>query len=292
MTDFYVDYNINNYFYKKKEGESLAKTIGIGYQNFADIISDGVFYIDKTDFIKEWWEAQDKVTLITRPRRFGKTLNMSMIESFFSVQYADKKELFEGLSIWSNEKYKKLQGTYPVISLSFANIKEKKYEHTVYQICQILMMEYEKYSYILEGDVLSDTEKQIFERNRCQLGEQDAVLSLYRLSDYLSRYYKKKVILLLDEYDTPMQEAYVNGYWDDMLGFTRSLFNSTFKTNPYIERAILTGITRISKASIFSDLNNMEVITVTSEKYETAFGFTEQEVFHAMEEYEVHTEEQ
>ena len=270
----------------------MAKTIGIGYQNFADIISDGVFYIDKTDFIKEWWEAQDKVTLITRPRRFGKTLNMSMIESFFSVQYADKKELFEGLSIWSNEKYKKLQGTYPVISLSFANIKEKKYEHTVYQICQILMMEYEKYSYILEGDVLSDTEKQIFERNRCQLGEQDAVLSLYRLSDYLSRYYKKKVILLLDEYDTPMQEAYVNGYWDDMLGFTRSLFNSTFKTNPYIERAILTGITRISKASIFSDLNNMEVITVTSEKYETVFGFTEQEVFHAMEEYEVHTEEQ
>ena len=264
----------------------MAKTVGIGIQNFEEVIERNNFYIDKTSFIKEWWESGDSVTLITRPRRFGKTLNMSMLEHFFSVQYANRGDLFEGLSIWEEEKYRKLQGTYPVISLSFANVKEKDFKTASYRIRQLLMKLYEKNSFLRESDILSKSEKKYFDRMAGNMSEEDAPLALYQLSDYLYRYYGKKVIILLDEYDTPMQEAYVGGFWEELVGFTRSLFNSTFKTNPYMERAIMTGITRVSKESIFSDLNNLEVVTVTSDKYATAFGFTEKEVFAALDEYE------
>ena len=262
----------------------MAKTVAIGIQSFEKLIKGNYFYIDKTPFIKEWWESGDDVTLITRPRRFGKTLNISMVEQFFSLDYADRGDLFEGLSIWEEEKYRKLQGTYPVISLSFANVKETNFSATSYRIRQLLMRLYEKNSFLLESDVLSKAEKTQFERMRADMSEIDASFSLHQLSDYLYRYYGRKVIILLDEYDTPMQEAYVNGFWDEIVAFTRSMFNSTFKTNPYLERAIMTGITRVSKESIFSDLNNLEVVTTTSDKYATAFGFTEEEVFNAMEE--------
>ena len=264
----------------------MAKTVAIGIQSFDKIIEEKYFYIDKTSFIKEWWESGDDVTLITRPRRFGKTLNMSMLEHFFSVDYADRGELFEGLYIWQEEKYRKLQGTYPVISLSFANIKEKDFKITTYRICQLLMKLYEKNSFLRESDVLSNAEKKYFERMASDMSEKDAPMALYQLSDYLSRYYGKKVIILLDEYDTPMQEAYVNGFWDELVSFTRSLFNSSFKTNPYMSRAIMTGITRISKESIFSDLNNLKVVTTTSDEYAVAFGFTEEEVFNSLDDYE------
>ncbi|MDD6071990.1 MAG: AAA family ATPase [Clostridiales bacterium] len=263
----------------------MAKTVGIGIQEFGKIIEKNCFYVDKTSFIKEWWESEDDVTLITRPRRFGKTLNMSMIEHFFSIQYADRGDLFEGLSIWEEEKYRKLQGTYPVISLSFANVKEKDFKTASYRIRQLLMKLYEKNSFLRESDLLSNSEKEYFDRMAGNMSEEDAPLALYQLSDYLYRYYGKKVIILLDEYDTPMQEAYVGGFWEELVEFTRSLFNSTFKTNPYMARAVMTGITRVSKESIFSDLNNPEVVTVTSDKYATAFGFTEKEVFAALDEY-------
>ena len=263
----------------------MAKTVAIGIQSFGEIIEGNYFYIDKTDFIKEWWECGDSVTLITRPRRFGKTLNMSMLEQFFSVDYAGRGDLFEGLSIWQEEKYRELQGTYPVISLSFANIKEKDFKTTSYRIRQMLMKLYEKNSFLRESDVLSNAEKQYFERMASDMSEEDAPLALYQLSDYLCRYYGKKVIILLDEYDTPMQESYVSGFWDELVAFTRSLFNSTFKTNPYLARAVMTGITRVSKESIFSDLNNLNVVTTTSDEYATAFGFTEEEVFNALDDY-------
>jgi hypothetical protein len=265
-------------------GKTAGRTVAIGIQDFGDLIRKGYFYVDKTDFIREWWESGDSVTLITRPRRFGKTLNMSMVEQFFSVDYAGQGELFEGLSIWEHEEYRKIQGTYPVISLSFANVKEKAYDTTSYRIRQLLMKQYEKASFLLDSEALSDTEKIYFKRMLLDMNEKDAPMALYNLSDFLYRYYGKKVIILLDEYDTPMQEAYVDGYWDDLVAFTRSLFNSTFKTNPWLERAIMTGITRVSKESIFSDLNNLEVVTTTSDKYATAFGFTEQEVFAALDE--------
>jgi len=223
--------------------------------------------------------------MITRPRRFGKTLTMSMAEQFFSVKYDGRGELFQGLSIWQDEKYRKLQGTYPVISLSFANVKEKDYESTVRRINQILSDLYYDYSFLTESECLLPEEKEYFRSVSEDMLETTASIALHRLSKYLYKYCNKKVIILLDEYDTPMQEAYVNGYWDEAVSFTRSLFNSAFKTNPYLERAIMTGITRVSRESIFSDLNNLEVVTTTSEKYADSFGFTEEEVFAALDEF-------
>ncbi|MEH2956381.1 AAA family ATPase [Candidatus Merdisoma sp. JLR.KK006] len=265
----------------------MARTISIGCQDFETIRREGYFYIDKTLFIKEWWEEGDSVTLIARPRRFGKTLNMSMTEQFFSLKYAGREDLFENLAVWKEEKYRKLQGTYPVISLSFACIKDNNYETTRRKICQILSNLYSQYDFLLEGDHLNEKEKKFFESVTADMGDVEATLALHQLSLYLSRYYGKKVLILLDEYDTPMQEAYVNGYWEEIVSFTRSLFNSTFKTNPYLERAIMTGITRVSRESIFSDLNNLEVVTTTSEKYADIFGFTEKEVFTALDEFEI-----
>ena len=262
----------------------MAKVISIGNQSFESIRKDNCFYIDKTSFIKEWWENKDNVTLITRPRRFGKTLNMSMLECFFSNKYKDRGDLFEGLEIWNNEKYRKLQGTYPVIFLSFAGIKQVKYNETVIKIKDELIRIYNEYDYIMKSGIYNANEKMQYQSVCVGMSDTVAQEALKNLSNYLSRYYGKKVIILLDEYDTPMQEAYVNGYWEELVGFTRSLFNSTFKTNPYLERAIMTGITRVSKESIFSDLNNLKVITVTSDEYSKCFGFTEDEVFAALEE--------
>ena len=262
----------------------MSNNVGIGIQDFLELRENHKFYIDKTSFIKEWWESGDSVTLITRPRRFGKTLNMSMVEEFFSVNYAGRGDLFEGLSIWEKEKYRTLQGTYPVISLSFARIKEDNFEKTKEKICQILTNLYIQYSFVRDSDALTDADRLFFDRIlSLEMKDSDATSALHQLSNYLSRYYGKKVIILLDEYDTPMQEAYVNGFWEEMVAFIRSLFNSTFKTNPYMGRAIMTGITRVSKESVFSDLNNLEVVTATSNKYATAFGFTEEEVFAALE---------
>ena len=263
----------------------MARTIGIGVQSFEKIRERNYFYIDKTDFIREWWESGDDVTLINRPRRFGKTLNMSMLEMFFSVDYADRGDLFEGLSIWEKEEYRNIQGTYPVISLSFANVKENMYETTRKKICQLLTKQYNKHSFLLDSGLLGQNDIDYFKRVSEDMDDSDASLALYQLSDYLYRYYGKRVIILLDEYDTPMQEAYVDGYWDELAAFTRNLFNSTFKTNPWLERGIMTGITRVSKESIFSDLNNLKVVTTTSNEYATAFGFTENEVFDALEEF-------
>ena len=266
----------------------MARTVGIGIQSFEEIIKNDYFYIDKTAMIKEWWENGDAVTLITRPRRFGKTLNMSMIEQFFSVKYAGRGDLFEGLSIWKEEKYRKLQGTYPVIFLSFADIKESDFMQTRKKICRIVQCIYKSFDFLLESDFLCEEEKQSFRRtavNSANMEDHEASFSIKALSEYLYRYYGKKVLIVLDEYDTPMQEAYVNGYWDEFVPFSRSLFNHTFKTNPYLERAVMAGVTRVSKESIFSDLNNLTVITTTSNMYETVFGFTEDEVFYALEQF-------
>ena len=240
----------------------MARTVGIGIQEFDKIINGGYFYVDKTSFIKEWWESGDDVTLITRPRRFGKTLNMSMLNRFFSVEYAGQGEIFEGLSIWKEEKFRELQGTYPVINLTFANVKEKDYTMTRKKICQLLTKLYAKHSYLLEGDLLYETEKQSFKRVNEDMDDVDATMAIYNLSDYLQRYYGKKVIILLDEYDTPMQEAYVNGFWDEMVSFTRSMFNSAFKTNPWLARGIMTGITRVSKESSYIEFAPANISTI------------------------------
>ncbi len=263
----------------------MARTVGIGHQIFEQLITNDNFYVDKTLFIKEWWENQDAVTLITRPRRFGKTLMMNTVERFFSVEYAGRGEVFEGLGIWEEEKYRELQGTFPVIFLSFADIKEKSFSQARKRICQNIRRLYDKYDFLLDGNCLRDGEKELYHKISAEMEDYLAVDSLKYLSDYLSRYYGKKVLFLLDEYDTPMQESYTEGFWEEMVSFTRSLFNSTFKTNPYLERAIMTGITRVSKESVFSDLNNLTVVTTTSDAYADCFGFTEEEVWAALEEY-------
>ena len=263
----------------------MARTVGIGIQDFGKIIRNNCFYVDKTALIKEWWENQDDVTLITRPRRFGKTLAMSMLEHFFSVEHADKGALFEGLDIWKEEKYRSLQGSYPVIFLSFADVKETSFGNARDKICRIIKSLYDRYSALQDKEPNPKKLPDIFDEISPTMGDSVASYSLKALSEFLADYYGKKVIILLDEYDTPMQEAYVYGYWEEMAAFIRNLFNSTFKTNPYMERAVMTGITRISKESIFSDLNHLEVVTSTSCKYEASFGFTEMEVFAAMDEF-------
>lgn len=260
----------------------MGRNVAIGIQRYNEIIENNYFYVDKTSFIKEWWESGDAVTLIARPRRFGKTLNMSMVEQFFSVRYEGRSDLFEGLSVWDEEKYRKMQGAYPVISLSFANVKETNYADARKKICQMLADLYAEYTFLLNSGCLEEVDKDYFKRVTFQMDDVDAAMTLHNLSKYLYRYYGKKVIILLDEYDTPMQEAYVDGFWKELTDFTRNLFNSTFKTNPWLERAIMTGITRVSKESVFSDLNNLEVVTTTSDKYADCFGFTEEEVFAAM----------
>lgn len=262
----------------------MARVVGIGLQDFSKIQYENIFYVDKTRFIKEWWESKDEVTLITRPRRFGKTLTMSMVEQFFSVEYAGNK-YFQGMDIWKEKKYQELQGSYPVISLTFSSIKEKNYEDAKKKICATIQMLYQKYRFLIDEGVLSDQEKEEFLKVSAETPEYEASLTLKKLSAYLNRYYGKNVILLLDEYDTPMQEAYVKGYWQELADFIRNLLNATFKDNPYLARGIMTGITRISKESIFSDLNHLQVVTTTSNKYADCFGFTEEEVLNSLKEY-------
>ena len=263
----------------------MARTVGIGIQSFEKLIMENSFYIDKTDFIRLWWENRDDVTLITRPRRFGKTLNMNMLERFLSIEYTGRGEVFKGLSIWKDEKYRNLQGTYPVIFLSFAGIKSSSFDEAKKGLLYLIEKLYNRYEFLLKEDSLNEKEKDFIKNISVNMDNYSAISSLGTLSEFLYRYYGKKVIILLDEYDTPLQEAWVYGYWKEMAEFIRGLFNSTFKTNPYLERAIMTGITRVSKESIFSDLNHLTVVTSTSEMYENCFGFTEEEVFTALDEY-------
>jgi len=263
----------------------MARTVAIGQQDFETIRGKGYFYIDKTKFIKEWWDSGDSVTLITRPRRFGKTLTMSMLEKFFSLNYADRGDLFEGMEIWEYSEYRKLQGTYPVLFLSFADVKETNFQDARKMICYLIEQLYSQNDFLLEGCLLNEKEKKYFRNVTADMENYVLSASLKTLSNYLYRYYGRKVIIILDEYDTPMQEAYVKGYWKELVELTRSLFNATFKTNPCMERAVMTGITRVSKESVFSDLNNLEVVTTTSDKYAEIFGFTEEEVFAALKEF-------
>ena len=270
----------------------MRKIISIGNQGFEDIRVNDNFYVDKTDFIREWWESRDIVTLITRPRRFGKTLNMDMLKCFFSNKYAGRADLFEGLAVWNDENYWKLQGTYPVIFLSFADVKQTQYTDAIQMIKSILSDVFKENREIMESDIFTEADRKQYQMVNPMMDHVTAQRALKDLGGYLERYYGKKVIILLDEYDTPMQEAYLNGYWEEFTGFMRSLLNAAFKTNPYLERAVMTGITRVSKESMFSDLNNLNVATITSKEYASSFGFTEEEVFHALDSYGMSEEKQ
>ncbi len=264
----------NLYMYENKAA--------LGYQDFQKIRDNHIFYIDKTDFIKEWWENSDMVTLITRPRRFGKTLNLSMAECFFSIRYADRSDLFEGFSIWQTEQYRKMQGTFPVIFISFAPIKTGRIDEIKAALKQIIADVYREYHFIMEAPIFHQEDREYFTALNKKMDDITIYTALNRLCSYLYQYYHKNVIVMLDEYDTPMQEAWIAGNWDEAADFFRNFFNYTFKTNKYLCRGLITGITRISKESIFSDLNNLEVVTTTSDKYAASFGFTEKETFEAL----------
>ena len=263
----------------------MNQTISIGKQDFVSLRENHYFYIDKTDFIRQWWENADDITLITRPRRFGKTLNMNMLNCFFSRQYENRGDLFKGLSIWTDQKYQKLQGSYPVIFISFADVKQNNYKDAIQKIKNIIVDVYRQHRYLNKEDCFTENEKQQMMEITEKMDDVTAQDALKNLSSYLNLLYGKKVLIFLDEYDTPMQEAYINGYWDEFTGFMRGLFNATFKTNPYLERAVMTGITRVSKESVFSDLNNLTVITTTSDQYANCFGFTEEEVFKTLDQF-------
>ena len=262
---------------------------GLGYQDFEEVRKERIFYIDKTDFIREWWENADKVTLITRPRRFGKTLNMSMTQCFFSNQYAGRSDLFEGLSIWEEKspdgdyKYRRLQGTFPVIFLSFANVKASTYEEMLFKISKVITDLYNKNDYLLAGDLLNEREKKYYQEIELGMGSDLATDAIHTMAGFMQRHYGQKVIIILDEYDTPMHDAWISGYWEETVRFFSGLFNSTFKTNEYLERGLITGITRVARESIFTGMNNLDVITTTSHEYATSFGFTEEEVFTALD---------
>ena len=212
---------------------------------------------------------------------------MDMLKCFFSNQCAGRSDLFEGLSIWDEEKYRELQGQYPVIFISFATIKADNYVDARDGIISTVYRAYQEYHSILEDDMFFIELKNYISTITPDRKMTNEALfgALNYLSECLFNYYGKKTIILMDEYDTPMQEAYIHGYWKEFTVFMRSMFNATFKTNSYMERAIMTGITRVSKESMFSDLNNLNVVTLTSDEYASAFGFTEEEVFAALDIY-------
>lgn len=257
--------------------------VSLGAQQFDRLRERGGLYVDKTAFIQEWWESGADVTLITRPRRFGKTLNMSMLECFFSNQYAGRGDLFEGLEIWKNEKYRQLQGTYPVICFSFAGVKAGNMKDMKAMVKIVIANLYGRYREILKSDKFDENDREAFRAVNEKMEDVKAQTAINMLCLFLQKYYEKEVLVLLDEYDTPMQEAWIGGYWEEAAGFFRSFFDNTFKTNSCLYHGIITGIIRISKESIFSDLNNLNVVTTTSEEYAVSFGFTEEEVFGILE---------
>ena len=263
----------------------MAREIAIGQQDYAAIIEKNSFYVDKTFFIKDWWNDPTFCTVILRPRRFGKTLTMSMMEYFFSTKHAGRADLFEGLYIWEHEEFRALQGIYPVINITLADIKEKTHEGAINEIKLIIQSIFNSFTYLADSDKLTSIDKKRFEAHIENPAVESLARSLRFLSELLYKHHGKKVLIFVDEYDTPMQEAFSSGYWNEIIEFIKNMFNATFKTNPYLEKSLITGITRVSKESIFSDFNHVSIVSTLSKQYETAIGFTEEEVFAAMDEY-------
>ncbi len=261
----------------------MLKTVGLGIQDYEKVIEQNNFYIDKTNFIPEWWRSNDDITLITRPRRFGKTLMLSTVEKFFSIRQGNNEELFKGLNVSKDTEMMKECGKWPVLFVSFAAIKADNFKDAVTQFVQTFMDLKINLSFL--KDSLSDDELEFWNDINLKMDASVAVKCLNIFSSLLRGYYGEKVIILIDEYDTPMQEAYVNGYWDEITGFMRNMFNATLKTNTNLQKALLTGITRVSRESLFSDLNNLKIVTISSDNYADSFGFTEKEVFEALDAY-------
>ncbi len=262
------------------------KPIGIGYEDFRELIQKNFYYVDKTYMIQELLDHMDKVNLFARPRRFGKTLNLSMIRRFFELELdldgkqMDNHHLFKGLAIAScGESYLAHQQQYPVIHLSLKSAKQPTYEMACEALISDVIMEYKRHGYVMEEGRLTEADQKKF--YRLLQGDGSAyeyAAGLAFLSYCLEQYHKKKVIILIDEYDVPLENAWFSGFYEDMTAFIRSLFESALKTNPYLEFAVITGCLRISKESIFTGLNNVAIHSILGPGYTDSFGFTEQEV--------------
>jgi len=252
----------------------------VGIDDFKKLIEGGYLFADKSLFIKDVMDDGAEVILITRPRRFGKTLNLSMLDYFLRQNHGGDENLFENLNISTDVEFcAKHQRQYPVIFVTFKDIKQDSYKESYADIVTLMSELYEKHSYLLEGNVLSESEKRIFR----SVQDQEASLSniraaLKKLSQYIKKKFKKSPIILIDEYDTPRQEAYVSNYYQKMIGLMRSILGQALKGNSAMSKCILTGITRISQESLFSGLNNISVYTLLKEKYGQYFGFKEEEV--------------
>lgn len=263
----------------------MPRTVAIGVQDFAELRERGCFLVDKTSFITDWWRAEDHVTLVCRPRRFGKTLNMSMVECFFSNRYAGRADLFADMRVWEELDVRAEQGAWPVVAISFSAAKGAGAEAVIRRICEQIAYAWRVHRQDVDESSLGSRELDILTGKTPFVDPLDAPSLLARLCELLALSAGKRCIVLLDEYDTPLHEAWVGGFWDEVSEFVRALFNATFKSNPNLERALLTGITRVARESIFSDLNNPKVVTATSPEYATSFGFTEAEVSDAMDEF-------
>ena len=261
----------------------MPPLFALGNTDLADILKKNRFYIDKTQFLADWWRIGSLVTLITRPRRFGKTLMINTVERFFSLRFSDQEQVFKNFKVWKDSSMSMLAGKLPVISLSFANVKGQDFQSVRELIIQTLLELRNQFDFIRTSQHLTEEERQFFANFSAKVSDSETQYFLFNLSQALCKHYGSRVIILIDEYDTPMHEAWLNGYWSKLSSFLQPLLGKALKDNAYLERGLLTGITRIAKESIFSDLNHLDVITTVSDDYSTAFGFTESEVFAAMD---------
>ena len=267
--------------------------IGIGISDFKVLRLRNNYFIDKSMYIKDIIDNQSGVVLITRPRRFGKTLNMSMLRYYFNIMEKNNKELFNGLKIMEQDKkYTSKLGFYPVIYLTLKDAGLMNYEYMIMQMKTIMMEMFYEHRYILESDKIADGEKNIFKRIlNAEATDIDLINSLKILSKMLYVYYDKPVILLIDEYDVPIQAAYVEGYYEDAIKFLKTFYGTTFKDNPYLEKAILTGVSRIAKESLFSGMNNFDVYTIMDNEFADDFGITEDEMKKIIKDFNIQDEE-
>ena len=266
--------------------------IGIGQSDFKALRIRKNYYIDKTMYIKDIIDNKSKVVLVTRPRRFGKTLNMSMLKYYFDCTKKDSKEIFEGLKIMEqDEKYTSKLGYYPCIYLTLKDVAEVNYENMILNLKTAISDMYLEHIYLLDSDKIYPFEKEQI-KEILSYKEDEIVLrnSIKTLSKYLNRYYDKPVMLFLDEYDVPLQTAYVNGYYEKGISFFKTFYGTTFKDNPYLEKTVLTGVSRVAKESIFSGANNFKVYTVLDDEFSDDFGITEKEMDKIIQDFEIQDE--
>lgn len=255
------------------------KKISLGCSDFKEFITENYYFVDKSLFIKEIVEDSSKVILLPRPRRFGKSMNMSMLRYFFEKKEESNRELFKNLNIYKDREVMDMQGKYPVIYITFKDEKYSKWGFCEIGLKKIIRDEFAKHRYILKSDILDSFEKDEFVKILEEKADYVTYLrGLKILSNYLYRFYKQKVVILIDEYDVPIQSGYSNGYYDEIIEFIRNFLSAGLKDNEYLEKGILTGILRVAKESIFSGLNNISVCTILSSRYSDYFGFTEEEV--------------